>query len=667
MQADMAAPAPAPSMRGGAAIAALLLLVAAALCALTLSKLVAPGDWPKLMAQSETPDIPVLLASQSLLPRMAAGLLAGAGLALAGAIYQNVLRNPLAEPATLGVSAGAQLALVIVTLWYPAIADTLHAEGVAFLGAVAAMLLVAAIGWSRVLSPTRMIVAGVFVSLYAGAAAGVLVLFNQHYLTGVFLWSSGSLVQNGWAAAQGLSLRLILAAILAFLLVRPLGLLALGDEAARALGAKVGAVRFAALALATALSASIVSAVGMIAFIGLAAPAIARAAGARTLPAQLLSAPAIGAGLLCVTDQLVQLAPFAREIPTGAATALIGAPLLLWLLPRMRAASVPTTQPAQPQARLARPLPLLLAGCGLAILVVWCALALGRTPQGWAWLSGADLTQMLPWRWPRVLAAFMAGAMLAAAGAIIQKMTANPLGSPEILGISSGAALGLIVLLFLMPAPSQLWQLAATTAGAALVFAAILAVGARNGFAPDRLLLVGIACGTLLSALSAVLMASGDPRMATLLGWMAGSTYSMTGPRALMTAIAGCLLLAMLPLALRPLEILPLGQGVSRSLGMGVNRVRAGLLLLSAALTATATLTVGPLTFVGLLAPHIARLAGFRRPGAHLAASILAGACIMAGSDWLGRSVIFPYQIPAGLFASFLAGPLFLLLLRRQP
>jgi ferric hydroxamate transport system permease protein len=99
---------------------------------------------------------------------------------------------------------------------------------------------------------------------------------------------------------------------------------------------------------------------------------------------------------------------------------------------------------------------------------------------------------------------------------------------------------------------------------------------------------------------------------------------------------------------------------------MGMGRTRTGLLLLTACLTAAATLTVGPLTFVGLLAPHMARLAGFQRPAAHLAASMLAGASIMVAADWLGRNVIFPYQIPAGLFASFLAGPFFLFLLRRQ-
>lgn len=666
MRADAAVRADGAPARAATMIALALLLAAAGLSGVTLSRLVAPADWPGLLADPATVDMSILLARQSLLPRIVVGLLAGAGLALAGVVFQNVLRNPLAEPATLGVSAGAQLALVVATLWFPSIADTLRAEGIAFLGALAAILLVAAIGWSRVLSPTRMIVAGVFVSLYAGAGAGVLVLFNQHYLTGVFLWGSGSLVQNGWDAAWMLSGRLVFAVGCVAILARPLALLVIGDEGAHALGVKVPAVRLAALALATALSASIVSAVGMIAFIGLAAPAIARAAGTRTVSAQLAAAPPIGAGLLCLTDQLVQLAPFTREIPTGAATALIGGPLLLWLLPRMRAASVPATQSVEGQARRARAVPMLVAGCAVAVLAVSCALMLGRTPHGWSWLAGLELAEMLPWRWPRVLASFMAGGMLAAAGVLIQRTTSNPLGSPEILGISSGAALGLIVLLFLMPAPSQLWQLAATTAGAAVAFAVILGVGARSGFAPDKLLLVGIAFGTMLSALAAVLMASGDPRMATLLGWMAGSTYAMTESRALVTAAVGCLLLALLPLAARPLEVLPLGVGVSRALGMRVNRTRTGLLLLTAGLTATATLTVGPLTFVGLLAPHMARLAGFQRPVAHLAASMLAGASIMVAADWLGRSVIFPYQIPAGLFASFLAGPLFLFLLRRQ-
>lgn len=666
MRADAGGYAKGTPARICMVIALMLIALAAVFFVFNVSKILRPAHWPDLLFLTGTTDISTLLARQSLLPRFVVGLLSGAGLALAGTIFQHVLRNPLAEPATLGVSAGAQLALIIVTLWYPSVVDVLGAQGVAFLGGLSAILLVAAIGWGHVISPMRMIVAGVFVSLYAGALAGVLVLFHQHYLTGVFLWSSGSLVQNGWEGAYELSLCLLFGAVFAAVLLRPLALLALGDEGARGLGVKVSGARFAALALATGLSATIVSTVGMIAFVGLAAPAIARSAGLRILSTQLMTAPLIGAGLLCLTDQLVQLVPFSREIPTGAATALIGAPFLLWLLPRMRAANVPSLQPMPSQARLTQPMPLLIVGVGCLVVTVWCALVLGRTPQGWLWLNHNELAEMLPWRWPCVLASGMAGGMLAAAGVLIQRMTSNPLGSPEILGLSSGAALGLIVLLFLMPAPSPFWQFLATTTGAALAFVAILMLGARNGFATDKLLLVGISFGMLLSAFSSVLMASGDPRMATLLGWMAGSTYSMTEDRALTLVAIGCLLMALLPLTMRPLEILPLGDGVSRSLGMRLRQMRSGLLLITAGLTAAATLIVGPLTFVGLLAPHITRLAGFQRPAAHLLSSGVAGTAIMVGADWLGRNVIFPYQVPAGLFASFLAGPFFLLLLRRQ-
>lgn len=665
---------PAETMRvslsrsGGTNTLVILLLFATAaiLCVVTLSKLLPIADWPRLAASPDIRDIARILALESYLPRVAVSLLAGAGLALAGVIFQNVLRNPLAEPATLGVSAGAQLALVAATLWYPDLAGTLGAEAIALAGAGAAMLLVLSIGWGRMLSPTRIIIAGIFVSLYASAVSGLLVLFNQHYLTGIFLWSSGSLVQNGWSAAESLLIRIAVAVAVAASISRPLALLTIGDESARSLGARVATLRLAAIALAVALSASIVSIVGVIAFIGLAAPAIARAGGARSIAAQLATTPFIGAGLLCLADQMVQLAPTVREVPTGAATALFGAPLLLWLLPRLKATSIPEAPAATSAGRTVRAIPVLVVGLGALVLLVWVALAFGPGPRGWEWLSGPEFTAMLQWRWPRVLASGMAGAMLAVAGAIIQRVTVNPLASPEILGVSSGAALGLIVLLFVIPAPAQHWQFAAASAGASFILGFILLVGRRSGFRPEQLLFAGIAVGAMFGGLAAVLLASGDPRMATLLAWMAGSTYRITANAALLVTLTGIVLLALVPLAIRPLGVLPLGEATSRSVGVGVRLVRVQLLLLTAGLTAAATLTVGPLSFVGMMAPHLARLAGFQRPGRHLAASMLAGASIMIAADWLGRTAIFPYQIPAGLFATFFAAPFFLILLRRQ-
>jgi iron complex transport system permease protein len=126
------------------------------------------------------------------------------------------------------------------------------------------------------------------------------------------------------------------------------------------------------------------------------------------------------------------------------------------------------------------------------------------------------------------------------------------------------------------------------------------------------------------------------------------------------------LLLALVPLCRRWLTVLPLGGDTARSVGMALNRSRIGLLLLAAALTATATLTIGPLSFIGLMAPHIARMMGFRRTMPHIVMSALIGGILLVFADWCGRMVLFPYQIPAGLLSTFIGAPYFIYLLRKQ-
>ncbi|WP_035681153.1 iron chelate uptake ABC transporter family permease subunit, partial [Azospirillum brasilense] len=111
---------------------------------------------------------------------------------------------------------------------------------------------------------------------------------------------------------------------------------------------------------------------------------------------------------------------------------------------------------------------------------------------------------------------------------------------------------------------------------------------------------------------------------------------------------------------------LPLGGGVAAALGVSPPLSRAVLFSLSALLTAAATLIVGPLSFVGLMGPHLARMLGLQRAAAHLTGSALLGGLVMLAADWLGRGVIFPYQVPAGLLASVIGGPFLLWLLGRR-
>lgn len=653
--------------RPGFAMLAALVALALGLTFLNLDQLMPLRDWPVLF-DAATQDINALVVRDAALPRLVVALLAGAVLGLAGTLFQQILRNPLADPATLGVSAGAQLALTTTTLFAPQLVLGLGRETVCIVGAGAALALVLMLAWRSQIEATTLVLAGLIVTFYTGSIAAVLVIFNHDYLQSIFIWSSGSLVQSGWSSALYLAPRLLAGALLTFLVLRPLAILDLGDEAARGLGLPLAWLRFFGLAIATALSAVSVSAVGVVGFVGLAAPAVARWTGARRLGSRLLVAPLIGALLLWLTDQVVQWlsGPEGRAIPTGAMTGLLGAPLLLYLMRRLPRSIPRIGATALVPARLRFGRRRLGVFVALFLLATLAALLLGRGPGGWH-LALGDGLHLLEWRWPRVSAAASAGLLLAVAGVLLQRLTANEMASPEVLGLSSAVGIGVIFTIYLMPgSPPRLVLLLAGAVGAGLCLVFLLLLGRRSRFAPDQMLLGGVAVGTAMSALAALALASGDPRLGTLLTWMAGSTWSVDGELALPAAGTALAALAIVPLLRRWLEILPLGETVSRSLGLRLSFARAAIVAAAALLTAIATLMVGPFSFVGLMAPHMARMMGAGRASRHALVAALLGATLMVAADWLGRMLLFPYEIPAGLMATFIGTPYLLWLLQRR-
>nr|WP_314426871.1 Fe(3+)-hydroxamate ABC transporter permease FhuB [uncultured Erwinia sp.] len=617
--------------------------------------------WLKATVLPDESDVSQMLFHFSLLPRTALALLVGAGLGVAGILFQQILRNPLAEPSTLGVAAGAQLGLTLAILFAPGWGET-GQQLAALAGGLTAGAVVLAIAWGRQLSPVTLILAGLVFGLYSGAVKSLLALFNHERLQNLFIWSSGMLNQYDWSAVQFLWPRMLAAVVLIVLMIRPLTLLGLDDSVVRNLGMRLALVRIGGLLLAVALSALTVASVGVIGFIGLFAPVLTRLLGVRRLGPRLCCSAALGAGLLLISDQAVMLlAHYWRELPTGAVTALIGAPLMLWMLPRLRHTKVSqSVAPATARERgTLRALPLLVAS-GLLLLIA-AALFSG---DGGQWLI-SDLS-LLQWRWPRVLAAAAAGGMLAAAGMLIQRMTGNPMASPEVLGVSSGAACAIVLLMVIVPADVDAWLLPAGTAGAMLTLGLMVMLSRREGFSVTRLLLVGIALSTVYGTLLTLFLASGDPRSGVVLSWLAGSTYRVTGEQALGVSLLAVLLLALIPLLRRWLTVLPLGGVTASSVGVPMLRSRLLILLLSAGLIAAATLMIGPLSFVGLMAPHLARLMGWHRPLPQLAAAVTIGSGMMLLADLLGRVVIFPYQIPAGLLATFIGAPCFIWLLRQR-
>lgn len=640
-----------------------LALAAACLSSLRIAGHLAPPAPPL-----DTASLDTIILLHSVLPRVAVALVGGAALGLSGLLLQRVLRNPLAEPSTLGVSAGAQLAMTVAAVYAPALMESAR-EGVALAGGLAVVGLILAMTWRRGLEPVAVVLAGMMVALTATMASAALILANGEYLFSIFIWGGGSLAQQSWGPTLTIAVRLAAGIAAAVLLSRPLAILGLDDASARSLGVALDATRFAVIGVAVWLAASVTAEVGVIGFVGLAAPALARLSGARTQRQALVAAPLIGALLLWLTDGLVQLLAGAdgERVPTGAATALLGGPLLLWLLPRLRMFEWPSLgNRPDPSRRSRRPGALIALFALLGAVAVALALTVGYGPDGWTVSTGPLLDKLLAWRGPRVVVAASAGAMLAAAGMVLQRVTANPLASPEILGVGTGAGVGLTAALFLVAAPGVGLQIAASAIGAVAVLATMLALSLRAGFGPERLLLAGIAMSALCSAVLTAVIATGTPQAFALLRWLSGSTNDATPADAWFCAGAVVLLLAALPPMTRWLEILPLGDVTARSIGLPVRGCRILLVLFAGLLTAAAALFVGPLSFVGLIAPHLARLTGLGRVLEQGIGAILIGSGLMVVSDWLARTVAFPYQLPLGLFASLIAGPYLIWLLSRS-
>lgn len=645
------------------AMAALALMLSIGELATTLPV----ARWAGAVESAATGNIPSLLFLFSDLPRMAISMLAGGALGLAGTLFQQVLRNPLAEPSTLGISNGAQFALVIAYLWQPWLLDYSR-EAIAITGAIVAAFIVFAVAQAGARSPVSLIMAGLVTNMTLGAISSVAILFNHEYLSEIFVWQSGRLEQSGWSQVLYLAPRLAIAFGLAMTLVRPLALLDMGEEGARSVGMRLSVVRPVALLLAILLSASVVAAVGVLAFIGLLVPALVRLSGARRFRERLLWAPLMGAALLWLADQLVQQVPFGGvALPTGIATALLGAPLLLVLLPRLRNNAPPPTERPVAVRRMARPGLAFGIGAGMLLIASCGALLLGKSANGWT-LAGLDAIDfVMRWRGARVLAALSAGVLLGLAGTMIQRLTGNPLASPEVLGISAGAGLGAIVVAVFVPGFGLPLLTMATAVSAGLTLVAIIVLSRNAEFSPQSMILAGVALGTIVAALCELLVATGGAARTAMLSWMSGSTYRATWETALVAAAAALLSLLIAPFFSRWLDILPLGETSARAAGVNVRKARGAIVIATALMTGAATIVIGPLSFVGLVAPHLVRAMGIARALPQMCAAALAGGAILVLADWIGRLLIFPWQIPAGLLAALVGGPYFLVLMWRRP
>ena len=634
------------------------------LIALTLLRIALawPGSVGEWFVHPDALPLELAVVQVSLFPEMAVAVLAGGLLGMASSALQHVVRNTLAADTTLAVGSGAQLSLMLVTLFFPAVAFYGAFWG-AFAGALCALVLVLIV--AQRMEPLAILLAGMIVNLFFNAAAALFSLFYVEELRGVMVWGSGTLVQDGWTTARALSISAVLVALPFAILHRPLALLSLDDDQARRLGAPVLALRYGVLLLVAAVVAQVVSRIGIVGFVGLAGASAANFLHVRHFSARLLVSFAAGALLLLMVSHLVFVLDFcfATVLPAGALTGILGAPFLLWLVLRTRKDAGVASASGQ-TARLER-----LSSWRIPLFACLALLLLFAVLQGFAagvhgWGFSTDMAHILQFRLPRSLSALATGAMLACGGVILQTLTRNPMAAPEVLGVSSGAALAVVATFFFFPGVGSMTLLGAGVAGSAAVLLIILWLSQR--MQPAWLLITGIAIAALVQSVNSMMQISGDPRLQAVLSWLSGSTYRSNPHTAWILLCAALLLCSSAWFMARALQMLSLGTVMAGAIGLHVRRAQGILLLLVALMSAAATLAVGPLSFIGLMSPHLARRMGAVTPQQQFPVAALTGGGIMLLADWLGRYLIFPYEIPAGVLASILGGGYFLLLSRQR-
>lgn len=594
-----------------------------------------------------------------ILPTMLVALTAGGLLGLVSVLLQQLVKNTLASDTTLAVGSGANMALLIVTLFLPSLALG-GSFWVAFVGALGSMAIVFLLAAPSRMNPLVLVLGGLVTNILLGAITALLLIYYAEETLNVMVWAAGSLTQNNWQV----SVILLIASVVAFIslmpLLKPLEIMSLDDRQAKSLGVPINLIRGLVVGLVALLTALVVSRVGPIGFIGLGAATLVNVFSVRHIGYRLLLGYVFGALLLWTTSNATTLLQhyLSLNIPADAMTAILGAPLVIWLIVSQSRQHTDEVIPTLVSERRDTH----LIGWGIAfILLIIGVLIFTATSNGWQLSTLGHL--IVDFRLPRTLSAAATGIMLATAGVLLQTLTRNPMASPEVLGISSGSAIGVVLAFVFLPNFGYTGIILSGLLGAFIVLSLILWLARRIN--PAYLLLVGVAIAALMGGLLSLVKISGDQRLQAVLSWLSGSTYLASPETAWILVGLAFILFLLSFMVIKPLEILSLGSGVARELGVSLRWYQSLILILVALLSTISTLAVGPLSFVGLMIPHLASTLGAVKLKRQMQLSAILGAGLMVIADWIGRYLIFPYEIPAGTIAAIIGGAYFLYLMRR--
>jgi iron complex transport system permease protein len=596
------------------------------------------------------------------LPRLVIGILAGGALSVAGVLLQTLTYNPLASSSTLGINAGAFFAVVLSSIFFPSILGQFPFVA-AVIGAVFSAFLVFSLAGKN-LTPVRVALTGMIVSLLFSSLTGTLQLLYENQTGGLFLWGSGTLVQLDWSGVKFALPFIFIAFIMALLLGNLLDTFSLGEDIATSLGQSVIQVKILSWSIAIVLSAISVSVVGAIGFVGLISPHIVRLIGIKGHKNLIIHGFLWGSVILISADVAARWLQPGQEIPVGALTALIGGPWLMYLAYRT---SKNQKRGEKSLGGTKHPISLKLLLPSL-FLLIGVVLYISFSYNGDAWTPVSEWRSLIVWsfRIPRVLTAFIIGAMLGISGVLLQGILRNPLADASVLGITSLAGAGAMILLVIFPQLSANWLPIGAIAGALLALFLLIFTSWKNGFQPILVALMGISISAFGSALIQILVVKSKLVVAAAIVWLSGSTYAKTWDSFYFVSLMFILLLPVAIYLTRSLNALAFGDDLATSHGVRVTKTRGWALVVGVFLSAIAVSVVGTIGFIGLLAPHISRrLVGyFHLP--LLTTSMLIGGLLLVSADFFGRVLIAPKEIPSGLVVALIGTPYLLYILRKE-
>ncbi|WP_438494810.1 iron ABC transporter permease [Paenibacillus sp. IHBB 3054] len=612
------------------------------------------------------------------MPRTVIGILAGAALAAAGALLQTITKNPLASSDTLGINAGAYFMVVLGVVAFPAMQQQfpfLLAAGGGLLAAMAAYFL----GGGKAATPVRLALSGMIVSMVLGAFTSALHIFKQTETQNLFLWGAGSLIQLDWDGvryAWPFVLALIGAAVFAG---RQFDALELDESTARSLGQRVGLTRAVGLGISVLMAAIVVSVVGPIGFVGLVAPHLVRLSGIRKHRLLIPASALWGALLITAADTLARVVRSnVGEIPVGAVMAIIGAPWLIWLvLTKMKnisgSGSGQSSMSVGGAALRMRFVPTAIFMTALLLVVILVSLSLGGTRIPLADLlssliPGGDqsFSVLLNLRLPRTLVAACGGIALAVSGVLIQSAVRNPLADASIIGVTSGAGLGAMIVLFVWPALTVVVLPLAAIAGGVVAAALVFFLAWRKALNPSVLILLGIAVSAVGSAGIQVMIVKASLWSSSSFIWLTGSTYGRGWNQFYSLFI---FLIVLVPVAYylgRKFDLLAFGDESSTGFGLPVRGTRLWAMIIGVLLAAGAVASVGTIGFLGLMAPHAVRMMIGHHTRRSIILSGLLGGLMLVIADTIGRTIMAPIEIPSGLIIMIIGAPYFLFLMYRS-